>query len=116
MNYRIETEAGEDITNRHGNNRYRYYTDLDLARFWAIKKSRDTQLRVYLRDETKTLNIYENGKPIKEKGESYIPALKCPQCKRINKIVNQCGCDPANMPTRLGVLYAAPDFNLAKTD
>jgi len=60
----------------------------------------------------KTLGRHES----EERGESPIPALKCPQCKRINKIVNQCGCDPANMPTRLGVLYAAPDFNLAKTD
>ncbi len=64
MNYRIEMESGEDITDRHGNNRYRYYTDLDLARFWAIKKSRDLQVRTYLRDDTKILNIYEAGKPV----------------------------------------------------
>jgi hypothetical protein len=26
--------------------------------------------------------------------------MRCPKCGRENEIVNQCGCDPNNMPTR----------------
>ena len=26
--------------------------------------------------------------------------MRCPKCGRENEIVNQCGCDPNNLPTR----------------
>jgi hypothetical protein len=32
------------------------------------------------------------------------PRHKCPRCGRLNHIVNQCGCDPANLPTKCNLV------------
>jgi len=32
------------------------------------------------------------------------PGHKCPRCGRLNHIVNQCGCDPANLPTKCNLV------------
>jgi len=57
----INYETGE----KHLGYRGREYSDLDLARFWAIKKSLDLRAAIALYDGTKILNIYTNGIPIK---------------------------------------------------
>ncbi|MGH7169713.1 MAG: hypothetical protein ACRELG_05485 [Gemmataceae bacterium] len=40
-------------------------------------------------------------------------SYRCPRCNAVNQIVNQCGCDPHNLPTpvpqfRLGQIVATP--------
>ena len=51
---------------KHLGHRGREYSDVDLARFWAIKKSLDLQAAIALYDGERILNIYQHGKPIKE--------------------------------------------------
>lgn len=43
-------------------------------------------------------------------GHPYHPA--CPTCGHVGKIVNECGCDPNNMPTRI----AMSEWNAATTE
>ena len=50
---------------RHLGHRGREYTDVDIARFWAIQKSLDLGATIALYDGARILNIYQNGKPIK---------------------------------------------------
>ena len=51
---------------KHSGHRGREYTDVDIARFWAIKKSTDLNATIALYDGTRILNIYKNGNAIKE--------------------------------------------------
>jgi len=50
---------------KHLGHRGREYSDVDIARFWAIKKSLDLGATIALYDGTRILNIYKNGKPFK---------------------------------------------------
>lgn len=34
-------------------------------------------------------------------GEHFNPMTNCPKCGVANQIVNQCGCDPNNLPTKV---------------
>ena len=50
---------------KHLGHRGREYSDVDIARFWAIKKSLDIGATIALYDGDRILNIYKNGKPFK---------------------------------------------------
>ena len=50
---------------KHLGHQGREYSDVDIARFWAIKKSIDLKATIALYDGERILNIYQNGKPIK---------------------------------------------------
>ena len=51
---------------KHLGHRGREYFDLDIARYWAIKKSLDLGATIALYDGERILNIYRDGKLIKE--------------------------------------------------
>lgn len=41
------------------------YTDLDIARFWAIQKSEELNALIALYDGEEIRNLYLKGKPVK---------------------------------------------------
>jgi len=43
----------------------RKYTDVDIARFWAMQKSEELHATVALYDGDRILNIYVKGNPVK---------------------------------------------------
>ncbi len=51
---------------KYAGHRGREYSDLDIARFWALKKSIDFKATIALYAGDRMLNLYRDGEPIKE--------------------------------------------------
>jgi hypothetical protein len=53
-----------------------------------------------LNPNCKWRKVYDYSQSDERRQVTPAPALLCPRCGRVGAIVNQCGCDPNNMPTR----------------